>query len=477
MERRANGEGSIYSTVQKIKKEFDNLHMCETCKNCTDRIACNNRQGYDKCEICKNCKEDCLQYCDRFRCYQRTVAQIYENNERHTVGTGKTKREANNKKAEKIKSGKIVNKNNITLSPAMKNFVQDKLKYGLIGQNTYIRSLEIISAIERTMLELKIEKTVVQKLTERNIKDIIISFVNYSQSQMEKVYDLLNGTIKYLYENDKISNNIMKNIKRNTFISNVDKKNVEAFSIEETRKIIKYVNEHENSLVKEIGCSYDCKTIKNFIKLAFATSMRCGELGSIDIEKDIDLNLKRFIVSTTLTKDEQKNIIIGTYTKTGRKQRQAGSTDKRIVPFGIIFDENEVSEIVIEQVKHAKDNLNNKDNLLFTKKDGSYINHGEITSIFKKICRRIGVKLDLQTGCAIHMTKHTGVSRMIENGMDIYVISKIVGTTVEVLQKTYAHILDNFIERELEKSKNNRENISINNIKTTAKIIPFKRTI
>ena len=48
--------------------------------------------------------------------------------------------------------------------------------------------------------------------------------------------------------------------------------------------------------------------------------------------------------------------------------------------------------------------------------------------------------------------KHTCVTRMIENDIRIDVISKIVGTSVEVLRKTYAHILDDFIENEIEKS-------------------------
>lgn len=54
------------------------------------------------------------------------------------------------------------------------------------------------------------------------------------------------------------------------------------------------------------------------------------------------------------------------------------------------------------------------------------------------------------------MMKHTGVTRMIENGIRIEVISKLVGTTVEVLRKTYAHILDDFVENEIEKSIKNR---------------------
>lgn len=41
-------------------------------------------------------------------------------------------------------------------------------------------------------------------------------------------------------------------------------------------------------------------------------------------------------------------------------------------------------------------------------------------------------------------------------------ISAIVGTSPEELRKTYAHILDDFVEREIEKSIQNREkNLSL----------------
>lgn len=306
MSKRANGEGTLYITIQKIPKNFDNTQMCKVCATCTDRTICNDRQGYIKCEKCKSCKEECLKYCDRFRCYQRACAQILENNERHTVGSGKTKKEANDKKKEKIKNGKIVNKNSITLVAAMKNFEEDKQKYKQIGENSYNRNLDTISSIEKVLEDLNISKISVQKLTEQNMKDILIEFVSSSQSQLEKVYDELNGTIRSLYENDKISYNIMKAIKRNTFISSKDRKDVQAFSISETEQIINYINKHENELVNEKRCSYDCKTIKNFIKLAFATSMRCGELGAIDIEQHINLDTKKFIVSRTLTKDKKR---------------------------------------------------------------------------------------------------------------------------------------------------------------------------
>ena len=96
---RGNGEGSIYDTIQKIKKDFDNTNMCKICSECEDRSFCNNRQGWIKCDKCKNCKGD--KTCDRFYIYKKTFAQIATKNGRITVGNGKNKKEVNEKKENK----------------------------------------------------------------------------------------------------------------------------------------------------------------------------------------------------------------------------------------------------------------------------------------------------------------------------------------------------------------------------------------
>lgn len=69
---------------------------------------------------------------------------------------------------------------------------------------------------------------------------------------------------------------------------------------------------------------------------------------------------------------------------------------------------------VKEQIEHSKDIKNNDKNLLFCQLDGSYIDHRSITNIFKRVCREAGVKMNLKTGCHIHMCRHTATTRMIE---------------------------------------------------------------
>lgn len=458
MKKRANGEGTIYSTIQRNKRTKFLDVECDICKNCAQKC---NREKFERCDKCVNCT-DCLKYCDRYYCYKTTKAQVTVNSKRKSAGTGKNTREVKEKKEEKTKQlniNTLLKNGELTLSEAMKQNEDDKLKYGKIKENSYNRNLDTIEMIKNyNIANLKINEITMEDLEE--FFSILVK-INTSQSCLEKAYD----EIKQVCKNDEIFNNL----KRNTFVSLVDKKDVVAFSIEEEKQLIEYVNNNENKLVNEIKSNIDAKTIKNLIKFNLAFGTRIGEACCLD--KNIDIDLINYIikVNKTITKNLQRKSEVGKTTKTGRKTKQRNEKDERIVPFGIIFDEEEVKGIIEEQMQ------NSVNNLLFAQKDGKLIGHSSFNNIFKRICRDSGINKD----CNVHMMKHTAVTRMIENGIDIYVISALVGTTVEVLRKTYAHILDDFIQKEIKKSiekrKENNLTLEDNSTKSNCKIIPFKK--
>lgn len=446
---RANGEGTIYETIQKIKRKFDNTKMCKICSECKDRSYCNNRIGYVKCDKCINCTS---KDCDRFYIYKKSFAQISTKEGRKTVGAGKTKKEASNKKAleeEKLEKQKNIKNGTFSLLDTMKKNNNEKHKLNLITDNTYIRNNDTIKTIEKHPYSYKN----MIDLTEDNIKELMSYFVsiNTSQSQLEKIYDQIAGAFRYC-KLDTISD-----IKRNTFVSNKEVKEVTAFTVEEEKCLLEYINKNESALV-DIKSKIDGRTVKNLIKFNLATAMRIGEICALNKDADIDKINKRILVNKTITKNADGKFIIGTQTKTGRKTKRAKKRDIRYIPFAVLFDENEFTDILNEQYKISSNNPNNSLNLLFCTKEGKIITHTAFNNIFKRICRSAGIKLDIPEGCNTHMMKHTGVTRMIENDIRIDVISKIVGTSVEVLRKTYAHILDDFIENEIEKSVQNRNN-------------------
>ena len=145
---------------------------------------------------------------------------------------------------------------------------------------------------------------------------------------------------------------------------------------------------------------------------------------------------------------------MGEYTKTGRKKVQKGNIDEREIPFNI-FNKDLVIDILEEQINVSKNIQNNKKHLLFCRKDGGYISHSAITNIFKRICREANIKLELTTGCHIHMCRHSAITRMIEAGIDLLLITKIAGhTSTHQIEETYGHILDKFKNEQLLQSQN-----------------------
>lgn len=170
----------------------------------------------------------------------------------------------------------------------------------------------------------------------------------------------------------------------------------------------------------------------------------------MDINLHINLEKKYFIVERTLAKDRNGKIILGSSTKTGKRKMKQSIVDKTIVPFGV-FEEESVITILLEQIKIAKSNPNNKENLLFYRLDGSYINHAQVNQIFKRICREAKIKLQLVPECNFHMTRHTFVTCCIEARMELITIAKLVGhSSTRPIEKTYGHILAQFMNEELE---------------------------
>lgn len=445
--RNTNGEGCIYTTLAKQKRKVFLSEECSICKNCKDRTACNNRIGYDKCKKCEECKTECLSYCDRFYCYERNQAQITINGKQTTVANEKKRKDAVQKKREteaKIQTKTYVKKYGITLTQKIQKILDKKLASKIIGENTYQRDLCNLSHIENS----DIGDVAMQKLTSDNIQNFINSKVYLSQSCIKQILSL----IKTAFDTAVIDKEIIyadnPMLKVFTPISDKDVQEIIPFEIHEQITLMKYIT--SNNLIFSNKNTYDTKTIKNIIIIGLLTGMRIGEIGALNIDEHINLELKQIKIERTLTKNKKGKIVMGTSTKTGKKKRKQNKPDFRIIPFGI-FEEKIVESIINEQIEISKNNPYNKDQLLFCKKDGNYINHSQITDIFKRICREAGIKLDLPKGCHIHMTRHTFTTRCIESGMDLMTIANLLGhTTTLQIEQTYGHILDRYKKQKLD---------------------------
>lgn len=444
--RANNGEGYVGETIQKIDRKKNRLNfICETCKNCTDWSLCNNRTGTNKCQKCIDCVS-CLKKgtCDRFYCYKIVQAQITVDKKPVTVANKKNKSEAIEKKKEaeaRLLTKTYIKKNGITILQIIKNIDDGKFKSNIIGKNTKGTNKYIYAKLETASFAF----LPVQKTTSKIIQEFLNSLIaDLAQSEIRKYYDKINMACKYAVETGILSKeeNPMLNVTEP--VSSKEVQQVEAFTLAEEITLIKYICTHSN-LVKTSKCKYDSRTIRNLILLALLSLMRCGELGALELDSDIDLEYRKFIVDNTLSRDENGKVIMGENTKTGKKIRKSGKSDSRIVPFSL-FDEEIITLILQDQIENAKSNKNNKKGLLFCRTDGGYIAHTSITNIFKRICRDAHIKLNLPKGCHIHMTRHTGITRLYELGVDVLVIAKIAGhMDATQFYDTYGHVLEDFV--------------------------------
>lgn len=445
--RNDNGEGSIYFTIEKHKRKKFLEHECNICKNCTDRKDCDNRIGYKKCKKCEDCNTECLNYCDRFYVYEKYRGQITVNGKSVTVSNKRNKKEAIIKKKEKeaeFITGNYIEKNDITLLELAKKRKRKKEKANLLSDNTILRDSYDYAIIEKSPFSSK----PIQKINYEEINDFLnICAEMYSQSQINKLAMIIINA----YEQAHIDNIIKDSSKilENIIIphSQQTKKEVIAFSLDEQKTLIKYLLTHRN-LIR--SSKYEQETIVNIILIALLSLARIGEIGALYIE-DINFEDEYIIIERTLTSDRNNNTVIGKSTKTGKVKEEIGLIDKRQIDFDI-FNKELFLAILKQQVKISENNPNNKKHLLFCKKDGSYINRTNITSFIKKICRDAGIKLELPKGCHIHMTRHTGITRMIEFGYDLFFIICYSGHTgIREIERTYGHILADFRKR---KAKN-----------------------
>lgn len=185
--RNGNGEGSVYNTIQKAKKKFDNTKMCPICLECKDRSFCSNRTNWEKCSKCKECTI-CLKkgVCDRFYCYDRYPAQItLDDGSRTTVSNASNRTASIERKKEveaQIQTKTYVKKNGITILEVIKKIGSNKFDAGKIKKNTKDKDQYHYAHIEGWEAFNK----PVQKVTYQDIQDFLNSIRYLSQRRNRK---------------------------------------------------------------------------------------------------------------------------------------------------------------------------------------------------------------------------------------------------------------------------------------------------
>lgn len=244
---------------------------------------------------------------------------------------------------------------------------------------------------------------------------------NYSYSTIHKVYVLLNECLQYAVDTDKLEKNPCRLVKQ------PPKKMFK-------KKEIRWLSEDEIKLFKEQAvCKYKTGNDRYIyglpISLIIYTGLRCGELAALKWS-DIDFENKKIYV--------RKNIVtIYDYEDTERKTRKVNlqastkTSDGRTIPL----------------IKSAEDILNSiKSKYQEVNPDGFIINNSDkmvhvdtLSDSYTNIAKTAGIENPL----GIHTLRHTFASLLIKKGVDIKIVSDILGhKDVSFTYNIYVHILE-----------------------------------
>lgn len=306
-----------------------------------------------------------------------------------------------------------MSKSKMCLNSVMRRIAKKKLEANIISESQYCRTISIIKKIEKNKFALRDVKNI--KIDE--IQNYLNSLINYSDSEIKKIYEQFNQSYKYLSDNELITKNVMLQIYKPKSTKNP--KEVRALTLEEEKLLIKNLLTNENKIYSLIYL------------IQLFTGMRIGEVLALKIS-DIDFKNNEINVNKTLTRDVHYKVIIKESTKT--------RTGERVIPLPRML-----RKMLKERVTSV---INNNQAVLFLTKNGNYIDSRDANRFLKN---QLSEFMD-STDVSSHNLRHTYITRCAESGINPSVLKRLVGhKDIETTLGIYTTVYDNFTKSEMNK--------------------------
>lgn len=318
-----------------------------------------------------------------------------------------------------VQKDMFIDKNSITIGELGQQILDIKLKTNVITENSYSSSINHLNKIKNSFLgNMEIQKT-----TYLDIQNFYTTITDLSNSYIEKINILLNTIFKEAIKREIINKNPMINVIVPK--SNKQNKQVEAFSIEQQKAIIDYLNKYSYK-------DYGFYAYRNIFRILMFSGMRVGELLALYPE-DIDLVNNEIHISRTITKNLQGKTIVGAKTKTYESART--------IP---------ITELYINDIKESLNNMKeNKYNLIFTSIRNEPIIVSNVGQYFNTLCNKLNFDFKVNP----HMLRHTYATRCIESGVPAHVLQKLLGhKNITTTINTYTTIFEKYKKDEVNKS-------------------------
>ena len=339
---------------------------------------------------------------------------------------GKTKTEVRNKIKElqsQAIAGVFQEKNNTTIKQLAEKMIEEQLALNEIKQSSYDRKVE-------TLKKLKpIYDTKIQDVTEEQIKRFFISQIEYSQSSINKVYQLLKAVLKEAERKKIIADNPMLNFKKPK--SKQEQVKVRALTLEEQKKLLDILKTEDVNYSEQMMISMFC-------------GARMGEVNALEV-KDIDFQNNIINIHQTVSRGNYGQHVISKRTKTSAGMRK------------LPMNEN-LSQFL-------KDCIGDKTKgLIFTRK-GKIITTSQVNNQYSRVLKKNNIiDKSIEGKIDLHSLRHTYATRCIESGMPPKVLQKLLGhTDISVTLNTYCTAFDNYTGVNIEVANNYmaEQNLSI----------------
>ena len=321
---------------------------------------------------------------------------------------GKTEKEVKDKIRElhiQAQAGNLHNPKKpkpMTIYDLADKMIDEQLMLNEIRQSSYDRkkaTLKMLSAIS----DMEI-----QAVTEEDVITFFSGCLDYSQSCINKMYQLLGAVFNKAIRKGIIEISPMCDMKRPK--SKQKKIPVRALTIDEQIKLL-HILKTEDILYSEI------------MLLSMFTGMRIGECCALEVE-DIDFVERTISVSKTVSRGEYGTTVINE-TKTEAGMR-------------LLYINEDVADFLSECVGNKESGLlfkSTTDKLITT----NQVNSSYSKAVFGILDHSVYGKVDL------HSLRHTYATRCIESGMPAKVLQKILGhTDISITLNTYCSVFEKY---------------------------------